>query len=95
MPVTKNGVALAIHERLGLTQKKSTEITELILDLMKERLVGGEKLMISGFGNFVVHQKKSRKGRNPQTGEETEIRARKVVTFAASQVLKKRVNGEG
>ena len=95
MPVTKKEVAIAIHERIGLTQKKSVQTTDLILDLMKDCMVRGEKLMISGFGNFVVNQKKARRGRNPQTGEDIEIRARKVVTFAASQVLKGRLNGEG
>ena len=95
MPVTKNGVAISIHEHLGLTQKKSVEITELILDLMKERLVRGEKVKISGFGNFTVQEKAARRGRNPQTGEESEISARKVVTFSPSQVLKERLNGAG
>ena len=94
MPVTKKEVAIAIHERIDLTQKKSVQTTDLILDLMKDCMVRGEKLMISGFGNFVVNQKKARRGRNPQTGEDIEIRARKVVTFAASQVLKGRLNGE-
>ncbi|MDF1554439.1 MAG: integration host factor subunit alpha [Deferrisomatales bacterium] len=93
MPVTKNEVADAIYAKLGLTKKRCTEVTELILDLMKERLIDGETVKISGFGNFVVNQKKSRVGRNPQTGEEIEISARKVVTFAPSQVLKERLNG--
>jgi len=92
--VTKLDLALSLHDRLGLTQKKSTEVTELILDLMKDCLVRGEKVMISGFGNFTVQEKRPRKGRNPQTGEELIISGRKVVTFAPSHVLRDRLNGE-
>jgi integration host factor subunit alpha len=60
---------------------------------MKETLGRGEKIKISGFGNFVVRRKRERIGRNPQTGEEIKISARKVLTFKPSQVLKNALNG--
>ena len=65
---------------------------ELVFDTMKETLAKGEKIKISGFGNFVVRQKRPRIGRNPQTGEEIEISARRVMTFRPSQVLKSTLN---
>jgi integration host factor subunit alpha len=60
----------------------------LVFDIIKETLEKGEKIKISGFGNFVVREKRSRVGRNPQTGEEIEISARRVLTFKPSQVLR-------
>ena len=59
---------------------------------MKDCLAKGEKIKISGFGNFVVKEKKSRRGRNPQTGDEIRISARRVLTFKSSQVLRKALN---
>jgi integration host factor subunit alpha len=60
-----------------------------VFDIMKDCLARGEKIKISGFGNFVVKEKKARRGRNPQTGQEIEISARRVLTFKSSQVLRK------
>jgi integration host factor subunit alpha len=65
---------------------------ESVFDIMKSCLERGEKLKISGFGNFVVKDKKARRGRNPQTGDAIEISARKVLTFKSSQVLRKTLN---
>ena len=67
-------------------------MVEQVFGILKETLEGGEKIKISGFGNFVVHQKRPRKGRNPQTGGEIVISGRKVVTFKPSCVLRKAVN---
>ena len=75
--------------------KESAEIVELVFDTIKETLERGEKIKISGFGNFIVREKKSRVGRNPQTGQEIEISARKVLTFRPSQVLKNALNTQG
>ena len=66
----------------------------MIFETMKDTLSKGEKIKISGFGNFVVREKRSRMGRNPQTGESMEISARRVLTFRPSQVLKADLNGE-
>ena len=65
---------------------------EKVLEIIKETLEKGEKIKISGFGNFVVRQKRARRGRNPQTGEEIEITARKVLTFKSSPILKQILN---
>jgi integration host factor subunit alpha len=93
--VTKSDIAEAIHERVGFTQKRSAEVVEMILELMKESLERGEKIKISGFGNFEVREKKPRKGRNPQTGEEIIISERRVITFRPSELLKEQLKGSG
>jgi len=92
MPVTKSDVAVAIQERVGFTRKRAGEITETILDLMKESFGRGETVKISGFGNFEVRTKTRRRGRNPQTGEDVIISARRVLTFKPSLVLKNTLN---
>jgi integration host factor subunit alpha len=86
--MTKADLVDAIYERVGFSKKESAKIVELVFDIIKETLEKGEKIKISGFGNFVVRDKRSRIGRNPQTGEEIEISARRVLTFKPSQVLR-------
>jgi integration host factor subunit alpha len=93
--VTKSDIAGALHQGVGFTQKRSAEVVDLILGLMKEALERGEKVKISGLGNFEVRRKRPRKGRNPQTGEEIVLAERSVVTFRPSPLLKKRLNGRG
>ncbi len=93
--MTKADLVETIYEKIGFSRKESAEIVDLVFDLMKETLESGEKIKISGFGNFLVRQKRSRKGRNPQTGEEIEISARRVLTFKPSQVLRKALNPPG
>ncbi len=90
--MTKADIVEAIYEKIGFSKKESAEIVEMVFDTMKQTLETGEKIKISGFGNFVVRSKKPRVGRNPQTGEEIEISARKVLTFRPSQVLKAALN---
>lgn len=90
--MTKADIVEAIYEKIGFSKKESAEIVEMVFDTMKETLERGEKIKISGFGNFVVRAKRPRIGRNPQTGEEIEISARKVLTFRPSQVLKAALN---
>ena len=65
---------------------------ETIFEVIKDSLVAGEKVKFSGFGNFVVRRKNARKGRNPQTGEEIQLEARRVLTFKPSLVLKNALN---
>ena len=91
--MTKADIVERIYEKVGFSKKESAEIVELVFDTMKETLERGEKIKISGFGNFIVRDKKSRVGRNPQTGREIEISARRVLTFRPSQVLKNALNG--
>jgi len=92
--MTKAEIIEAIHTKIGFSKKESADLVELVFDTIKETLEKGEKIKISGFGNFVVRDKRPRVGRNPQTGEEIEISARKVLTFRPSQVLKTALNGQ-
>ena len=89
--MTKADLIDAVYGRGGLSKQESARAVEMILDVMKERLEDGETVKISGFGNFAVREKPSRMGRNPQTGEEIEITARRVLMFKPSQVLRKSV----
>ncbi len=86
--MTKADLIDAIYSRVGFSRQESAKAVEAILELMKESLEDGETVKISGFGKFAVREKPSRIGRNPQTGEEIEITARRVLTFKASQVLR-------
>ncbi len=90
--MTKADIVETIYGKVGFSRKESAEIVDLVFDLMKETLENGEKIKISGFGNFIVREKRSRKGRNPQTGAEIQISARRVLTFKPSQVLRKALN---
>jgi integration host factor subunit alpha len=90
--VTKADIIESVYEKVGFSKKEAAEIVEMVFDTIKETLERGEKIKISGFGNFIVRDKKSRVGRNPQTGEEIEISARRVLTFRPSQVLKNALN---
>ncbi len=92
--MTKADIIQNVHDKLGFSKKDSAEIVESVFDIMKENLTRSEKIKISGFGNFAVKEKKARKGRNPQTGEEIEISSRKVLTFRPSQVLRRTLNEE-
>ena len=94
MTMTKADIVERIYEKIGFSKKEATEIVEAVFEIVKRHLETSEKVKISGFGNFVVHAKRPRKGRNPQTGEEIVITDRKVLSFKASQVLKKTMNGE-
>ena len=90
--MTKSDIAERIHTGVGLTKKESAEMLEAVFSLMKNTLEQGELLKISGFGNFVVKQKKERRGRNPQTGETITIESRRVLTFKPSALLKEVIN---
>jgi integration host factor subunit alpha len=91
--MTKADIVEVVHNRTGFSKKESSEAVESILDILKEVLEEGEKVKLSGFGNFVIRNKEVRKGRNPKTGEEMEISARSVLTFKPSQKLKDHING--
>ncbi len=93
--LTKADIISLIHEKCGLSRNDTINVVEEAFEIMKATLERGENIKISGFGNFVVRTKRPRKGRNPQTGEEFLISGRKVLTFKASQILKKSVNTIG
>ena len=92
MALTKADIVDSLHEREGVSKKEASELVELVFETMKQTLAQGEKIKISGFGNFVIRDKRARMGRNPQTGQSIEISARRVLTFRPSQVLRAEVN---
>ena len=92
MTLTKADIVDQVFEKVGLTKKEATDVVEFVFDQLKDTLKAGDKVKISGFGNFIVRKKKSRMGRNPQTGQEMEISARTVLTFKPSQVLRAMLN---
>jgi integration host factor subunit alpha len=92
--MTKIDIIQNVCDKLGFSKKDSAKIVESVFDVMKDHLEKGEKIKISGFGNFVVKEKKSRRGRNPQSGQEIEITARRVLTFKSSQVLRRALNAK-
>src|SRR5690606_26423859 len=91
--MTKAEIVQAVYDRLGgFSKKEAAELVDLVFELMKETLGHGEKIKVSGFGNFVLRDKRKRQGRNPQTGEPIEITERRVLNFKASQILKQVLN---
>jgi integration host factor subunit alpha len=92
MALTKNDIADLVYRRLDLPKSESLKAIEALLEIMKRTLENGEDILISGFGTFVVKDKKERMGRNPRTGETMVLRARRIVRFRPSGILRKRVN---
>lgn len=92
--VTKADIVEKVYDKIGFSKKEASELVEMVFNSLKETLQKGEKVKISGFGNFLVRGKKERVGRNPQTGDQIKISARRVLTFRPSQVLKAMLNGE-
>ena len=92
--MTKADIVEQIYERVGFSKKESAELVEKVFEAIKDTLAQGENVKIPGFGNFVVRDKNSRKGRNPHTGQEILLEARKVLTFKPSLVLKTLLNEE-
>jgi integration host factor subunit alpha len=92
MTVTKADIAQKIANDCGFMRNQATEVLEKLLDIMKQSLISGEDVMVSGFGKWQVKSKSARRGRNPQTGEPLILDARRVVTWNYSPVLKKAVN---
>lgn len=91
MSLTKAEMADCLFDELGLNKREAKELVELFFNEMVAALVAGEDVKLSGFGNFTLRHKQSRPGRNPKTGEEIPISARRVVTFRPGQKLKSRV----
>ncbi len=86
--MTKADIARIVYERHGgISNREAARLVEVIFENIKVRLGGGEKVQITGFGTFVVRQKRERRGRNPQTGEEMVIKPRKSVVFRPSKLF--------
>jgi integration host factor subunit alpha len=90
--MTKVDIVETIYEKVGFSKKEVAKIVETIFDIIKENLQKEDKIKISGFGNFVIRKKRSRRGRNPQTGDDIEISSRRILTFKPSQVLRAALN---
>jgi integration host factor subunit alpha len=93
MVMTKYTVVEKLQSDLGFPKKQALETVESLLELIKTSLESGEDVLVSGFGKFCVKEKNERKGRNPATGEDAILPARRVVTFKCSGRLKGMVNG--
>jgi integration host factor subunit alpha len=91
MALTKADMAESLFNELGLNKREARELVEIFFEDLRTALASGEQVKLSGFGNFDLRDKKTRPGRNPKTGEEIPITARRVVTFRPGQKLKARV----
>jgi integration host factor subunit alpha len=92
MPVTKATLADSVFKTSDLQKNESIVIIDSLLEIIKSTLESGEDILISGFGKFTVKEKKTRKGRNPQTEKPLQLDARKVVLFRCSAVLREKIN---
>jgi integration host factor subunit alpha len=95
MALTKADIITEVMNENGYSRPQATETVETLLDLIKKTLGSGEDVLISGFGKFCVKQKAERKGRNPATGGDMMLKARKVVTFTCSGILRDKINEVG
>lgn len=90
--ITKAALVQEVYLKHDLNKAQATEAVENFLEIIKGKLGSGKDVLISGFGKFNIKQKKARQGRNPQTGEQLTLEARKVVTFTPSGILKEKIN---
>lgn len=91
MALTKTDMVDTIQKRIGFSRKKSTDLIETFIEIMKRTIESGDDVLVSGFGKFCVKEKKQRKGRNPATGQDMLLAPRRVVTFKCSSVLRDKV----
>ena len=91
MTLTKSDIVDNLNDEIGLNKREAKELVEMLFDDIKNLLSEGHEVKLSGFGNFQLKDKSSRPGRNPRTGEDVEISARRVVTFKSGQKLKESV----
>jgi integration host factor subunit alpha len=92
MTLTKEHLVNAVAEANGYPRIQAFELVETLLEIIKSKLVSGEDVLISGFGKFCVKEKRERRGRNPATGEDMMLEARRVVTFKCSGQLRNKIN---
>ena len=92
MTVTKTHLISSIHNGLDLSMSQASHLVESLLENIKRTLTSGEDILISGFGKFRVKDKKTRRGRNPQTGDDLILDGRRVVTFRYSAALKEKMS---
>ena len=92
MAMAKAEIVSIVSDKCSFSRQESVQIVDQVFQILKETLEKGEKIKISGFGNFVTREKRARKGRNPKTGVNLTISARRVLTFKPSAILRKAVN---
>ncbi len=92
MTLRKVDIVESVARQNGFSKRKSVDVVETVLELIKSSLASGEDVMVSNFGKFCVKDKGERKGRNPSTGDDLMLRARRVVTFNCSGTLRKKIN---
>ena len=92
--MTKADIVENVYKKVGFSRKEAVQVVELFFDLLKDSLNNHGKVKITGFGTFQVRNKRSRRGRNPRTGQEMEIKARRVLTFKPSNLLRDSINQE-
>jgi integration host factor subunit alpha len=92
MALTKDEIVKSLAKENGYLLKQSVELIETLLELIKSSLASGDDVLISGFGKFCVKEKRQRKGRNPATGEDMMLEARRVVTFKCSGKLRDKIS---
>ena len=93
MALTKSDIVEKVHG-LGFTKKEAVDIIESLLEIIKSTLGKGDDVLVSGFGKFCIKNKTQRRGRNPATGDDLMLRARKVVTFKCSGKLRNKINNQ-
>lgn len=94
MAVTKEKLISDVYNQAGLSKSYSRAVVESLLEIIKSKLENGEDILVSGFGKFMVKDKAARRGRNPKTTEDLQLRARRVVVFKTSGVLRDKINGK-
>ncbi|VAW48602.1 Integration host factor alpha subunit [hydrothermal vent metagenome] len=95
MALTKADIAQNLSDTFGFNKRESKELVEQFYDELSEVLISGEQIKLSGFGNFELRDKSARPGRNPRTGEDVSISARRVVTFKPGQKLRAQIDNYG
>jgi len=93
MSMTKADIVDKVYKEANFSKKEAADLIDLVFKIIKETLSKGEKVKISGFGNFSIRDKETRTGRNPQTGQAMDISARRVLTFKPSPILKEDITG--
>ena len=92
MALTKADIIESLQDQNGYTRNKSSEVVEILLEIIKGSLESGEDVLVSGFGKFCIRDKRERRGRKPATGEPMMLEPRKVVTFKCSGKFRERIN---
>lgn len=92
--VTRSDLAEALFRRIGLSRLESAQLVEMVIDEISDAILRGENVKLSSFGTFLQRSKRERVGRNPKTGVEAAISARKVLVFKASHIMRERINGD-